>query len=110
MKNSDCISLQTGAGTFVSQAQYNDQIDLTNYINLHVMCRYRGANYNTTFDISSYSGLYTLDFRYITDMQHNEAAVGLTWSTGSGTETDVLRIASNNNSPAEELLYYFSLS
>lgn len=107
---SDCISLQTGAGTFVSQAQYNDQIDLTNYINLHVICRYRGANYNTTFDISSYSGLYTLSFRYITDMQHNEAAVGLTWYTGSGTETDTLRIASNNNSPAEELLYYFSLS
>ena len=108
---SDCISLQTGSGTFVSQAQYNDQIDLTNYINLHVICRYRGANYNTTFDISSYSGLHTLDFRYITDTQHNEAAVGLTWTNpGSGTQTDILRIASNNNSPAEELLYYFSLS
>jgi hypothetical protein len=106
-KNADNISLNVGAGSYTSYAVTANPIDVTNYNTLHVVCRYRSQDYDLDLDISSYTGSWYISFTYLTDLSHNEAAIGFTSTNIGGVS---IRIDSRNGSAAEQILYQMSLS
>lgn len=106
-KNDSSISLTVGGGTYTNYVITDEPIDVTDYDELSVSCRYRDQDYNTDFDISSYSGEKYISFVYITDNSHNECAVGL---ADTKTSAATFRVDSRNGGTAEEILYYLALS
>lgn len=103
----DYIQIETGGGTYNNYVVTTAPVDVTNYTNLHVECYYGGQNYNEDIDITSYTGNKYISFTYLTDLSHNECAVGFS-DTVTGATT--FRIDSRNGSADSQKLYVLSLS
>lgn len=101
-KNADNISLNVGAGNYTNYAITSSAVDVTNYTSLRVSCRYRGYDYNSSFDITGYTGNKYISFVYLTDNSHNEAAIGI---LDTKTPATTFRIDSRDGNVAEEKLY-----
>ena len=106
-KNNDNIQINTGGGTFTNYAVTDVAIDVTNYTRLQIQCHYRSQDYDTEFDISSYTGNKYISFTYLTDSSHNECAVGLS-DTKTGATT--FRVDSRNGGDGLQKMFYMSLS
>lgn len=105
-KNTNNISLTVGAGTFTNYAITNSAVNVTNYSTLTVVCKYRDQNYTKIIDLTGVSGNKYISFLYVTDMSHNECAVGLT-DTNSPAPT--YRVDSRDGGTYECIMYSCTL-
>lgn len=105
-KNTNNISLTVGAGTFTNYAITNSAVNVTNYSTLSVVCKYRDQNYTKIIDLTGVSGNKYISFLYVTDMSHNECAVGLT-DTNSPAPT--YRVDSRDGGTYECIMYSCTL-
>ena len=105
-KNTTNISLTVGAGTFTNYAITNSAVNVTNYSSLTVVCKYRDQNYTKVIDLTNVSGNKYISFLYVTDMSHNECAVGLT-DTNSPAPT--YRVDSRDGGTYECIMYSCTL-
>lgn len=105
-KNVDNISLTVGAGTFTNYAITDTAIDITDYSQLVVVCRYRDVDYTKTIDISTLTGNKYISFLYVTNSSYNECAVGLT-DTASPAAT--YQVDRRNGGTAECIMYSCTL-
>lgn len=105
-KNATNISLTVGTGTFTNYAITNSAVNVTNYSTLTVVCKYCDQNYTKIIDLTGVSGNKYISFLYVTDMSHNECAVGLT-DTNSPAPT--YRVDSRDGGTYECIMYSCTL-